>query len=122
MARIIDFPVKTIQKVSLLPSVFTNLLEMYKNRQDELKRKKINFLHQQAFQYFYDVLETPAINAESVDLPNFIYDEQRKKRAYDRASKALLDVIKNNSVDFCYSKRVKKLKKLGVRVRLNESL
>lgn len=120
MARVYEFPIRTeaVSKISIIPKVFTQLFEMYQKRQNDLRKRKLNFLHKQAYQYFYDVQYRPELEADSVDIPHFIYEEQRKKRAYDLASKALLDVIKDCRVDECYSRRVKELKRQGIKVSL----
>ena len=49
--------VNNCKKVSILPNLFSNLLKQYKEKQDEIKKKKINFLMQEAYRYFYDLLE-----------------------------------------------------------------
>ena len=72
--------VNNCKKVSILPNLFSNLLKQYKEKQDEIKKKKINFLMQEAYRYFYDLLEFPKLS--DVDLPEFIYEEQRKRIAY----------------------------------------
>ncbi len=100
--------VKKVEKVKLIPNLFTNLLNQYKKRQDELKQRKIDFLKNEAFKYFYDLLETPQI--ADVDLPEFIYEEQRRRIAYENASRAMLDVIANNAVEECYKKRIQEIK------------
>lgn len=100
--------VEPVQKVKLLPNLFSNLLKQYRQKQDEIRQKKINFLFNEAYQYFYDLLETPKI--ADVDLPEFIYEEQRKRTAYEKASKALLDVISDGRLNKCYSKRIKELR------------
>lgn len=100
--------VEPVQKVKLLPNLFSNLLKRYREKQDEIRQKKINFLFNEAYQYFYDLLETPKI--ADVDLPEFIYEEQRKRIAHEKASKALLDVISDGRLNKCYSRRVKELR------------
>ena len=99
--------VNNCKKVSILPNLFSNLLKQYKEKQDEIKKKKINFLMQEAYRYFYDLLEFPKLS--DVDLPEFIYEEQRKRIAYQKASKALIDVIAEGRLEKCYSARVKQL-------------
>ena len=120
MARVYEFPqrVQAVQKVSIIPRVFTQLFEMYQKRQHDIRRKKIEFLHKQAFQYFYDIQVIPEQKSDSNDIPYFVLEEQRKRRAYDQASKALLDVIKDCRIDECYTRRVKELRKQGIKVSL----
>lgn len=100
--------VEPIQKVKLLPNLFSNLLKQYRQKQNEIRQRKINFLFNEAYQYFYDLLETPKV--ADVDLPEFIYEEQRKRVAWEKASKALLDVLADGRLNECYSRRIKELK------------
>ncbi len=100
--------VEPIQKVKLLPNLFSNLLKQYRQKQNEIRQKKIKFLFNQAYQYFYDLLETPEV--ADIDLPEFIYEEQRKRIAYEKASRALLDVLTDGRLNKCYSRRIKELK------------
>ena len=100
--------VEPVQKVKLLPNLFLNLLKQYRQKQNEIRQRKINFLFDEAYQYFYDLLETPKV--ADVDLPEFIYEEQRKRVAWEKASKALLDVLADGRLNECYSRRMKELK------------
>lgn len=102
---------KEPKKVLIFPNLFSNLLKQYKVRQDELRQRKIDFLTIEAFKYFYDLLEFPKI--ADVDLPEFIYEEQRRKIAYQKASEAMLNVIAKKRVNQCYSARMKELKNRG---------
>ena len=58
------------------------------------------------------------IREKAIGLWYFVLEEQRKRRAYDQASKALLDVIKDCRIDECYTRRVKELRKQGIKVSL----
>ena len=112
MARILVFPKSRESEQSktiILPHVFTKLLELYKQHQDEIRNRKIDFLRQQAFQYYYDELGEPEIKTSGVDLPEFIL----RKQAEQNAAQIMLQVIADNRVDECYRKRVKELKKLS---------
>lgn len=100
--------VEPVQKVKLLPNLFSNLLKQYRQKQNKIRQRKINFLFNEAYQYFYDLLETPKV--ADVDLPEFIYEEQRKRVAWEKASKALLDVLADGRLNECYSRRIKELK------------
>lgn len=88
-------------------SLFTNLLNQYKKRHDEIKQKKIKFLTNETYKFYYDLLETPKIF--DVDLPEFIYEEQKRRLAYKKASTAMLEVINDNRIDKCY-KAAKKIR------------
>lgn len=116
MANVIKLPnaaakVQKVSNVKVMPNVFTILLNLYKKKQDEIRAKKIKFLTEQAEEFYYSLLETPKI--ADVDLPEFIYEEQRKKLAKEYASKAMLSVIIDNRVDKCYRERIKELKRRG---------
>lgn len=120
MARILVFPKSRESEQSktiILPHVFTKLLELYKQHQDEIRNRKIEFLRQQAFQYYYDELGMSEIKTSGIDLPEFILRQQAEQRrceiASQNAAQIMLQVIADNRVDECYRKRVKELKKLS---------
>ena len=104
-----------VQKVSILPSVFTKMLELYKERQDEIKRRKIIFLTQQAYQYYYDMQEGYERKPYGIDLPEFILHRQAEKNrrqfAEYNAAQVMLQVIADGRVDECYRKRIKEFLK-----------
>lgn len=104
-----------VQKVSILPSVFTKMLELYKERQDEIKRRKIIFLTQQAYQYYYDMQEGYERKPYGIDLPEFILRKQAEKNrrqfAEYNAAQVMLQVIADGRVDECYRKRIKEFLK-----------
>lgn len=102
---------KKVQNVKLLPNLFTNLLKQYKAKQNKLKQKKIDFLTKEAYRYFYNLLEIPKL--ADVDLPEFLYEKQRRQLAYDYAHKALVDVIADGRLNECYTKRMKEIKNRG---------
>lgn len=104
-------PVKKKENVRLLPNLFSGLLKQYRAKQHEIKQKKIDFLTSEAYKYFYDLLEIP--KAADVDLPEFIYEQQRRELAYQYAHKALLEVITNGRLNACYSARIKEIKNRG---------
>lgn len=125
MSKVIQFPrMSRVEKVSIIPRVFTNLFEAYKQKQHDIRRKKIQFLERQAFQYFYDVQEVsvPKVKQDEVDLPYFVQEIQAEKRrrdiAQDNASRVMLQVIKENRINECYSKRVKQLKEIAKQTRM----
>lgn len=111
-ANIIAFPVNRISKINKFKiyNPFSDLLNYIKEEQIKKRKEKLNFLLKQGYQYYYDLLETPQHVAE-VDLPMFIYEQQRKDKAMELAHKALLDVIAHNRVNQCYKKRIAELKK-----------
>ena len=109
---------ESVQKTGFLSNIFSNLLNQYRQKQDEIRQKKIKFLFNEAYNYFYDLLECP--RAIGIDLPGFIYEEQRKKLAYEKASKALFEVITDDRLNKCYSRRVKELRNMRNRTGLTE--
>lgn len=84
------------------------VLQKIQERQNEIYNRKVKFLLNQAYQYFYDIQEPVVLSP--VDIPYFLYEKQRKKIAYDEAVKALLSVVEAKRVDECYRKRIKELK------------
>lgn len=125
MSKVIEFPrTNRVEKVSFIPKVFTNLFEAYKQKQHDIRKKKIQFLEQQAFQYFYDLqeLSVPKVKNNEVDLPYFVQEIQAEKKrreiAQNNASRVMLQVIRENRVNECYSKRVKQLKEIAKQTRI----
>lgn len=125
MSKVIQFPrMNRVEKVSIIPRVFTNLFEAYKQKQHDIRKKKIQFLEQQAFQYFYDVQEVsvPKVKKNELDLPYFVQEIQAEKRrreiAQDNASRVMLQVIRDNRINECYSKRVKQLREIAKQTRM----
>ncbi len=84
------------------------VLKKIQEKQNEIYNRKLQFLLNQAYQFFYDAQEPIVLSP--VDIPFFMYEQQRKKYAYDEAVKALLDVVREKRVDECYRKRMKELK------------
>jgi hypothetical protein len=103
-------------KVSLLPNCFVFLLKMYKQKQDEIRQRKINFLEQQALEYFETVVPMPEIKVEEVDIPYFLKFETACKRRsqfiHNKVAQVMLEVITNGRVNECYEKRKKELKRI----------
>lgn len=112
--NIIQFPQKNTNKIHKVKNIknltgfFSNMLNLYRQKQDEIKQRKIKFLTHKAYKFYYDLLETPKVS--DVDLPEFIYEEQRRKIAYEKASEAMLEVINNNRINKCYKKCVQEIK------------
>lgn len=84
------------------------VLQKIQDKQNEIYNRKLKFLLNQAYQFFYDAQEP--ITLSPVDIPYFLYEKQRKQVAYDEAVKALLNVVQEKRVDECYRKRIKELK------------
>lgn len=117
--EIITFPTtnkiaKTQKPLFSKYNPFANLYRNFKEKQRLKRKQKIDFLYQQAYQYYYDLLETPH-HVSEIDLPAFIYEEQRKSTAAELAHKALLDVIADCRVELCYKKHVETIKKRAIK-------
>lgn len=106
LTRPIEPPKQT--KMKQFP-IWRIVLQKIQERQNEIYNRKVRFLLNQAYQYFYDI-QAPIV-LSPVDIPYFLYEQRRKKIAYDEAVKALLTVIEARRVDECYRKRIKELKK-----------
>ena len=123
MSNVVKFPMCRAenQKISILPKIFTIFFELYQKRQDQIRQRKLAFLHKQAYQYYLELeLAQRPITSDFVDIPHFIYEEQMKRCAYDKASRVLLEVIKDGTVNDLYTARVKQLKAAGKGINLDE--
>ncbi|MBR0234063.1 MAG: hypothetical protein IJQ47_08445 [Synergistaceae bacterium] len=87
---------------------FVNFL--CKSHKDEIKKQKIKFLYQQAFNYYYDVEELNYATGKVVELPF-----AKEKTAHNKATKALLKIIADGRINELYTKRIKQLKELGLK-------
>lgn len=86
-----------------------NLWENYKRQQDELNKRKLNFLYQQAYINFYEQLlikHTLRIG-EDVDFHPSIY---AKREAEARAKEVVLKVAADGRINHCYRARVEELR------------
>lgn len=90
-----------------------NVYEEVKKKQDEILRKKINFLFREAYRYYLDLYLIRIANERRIDLPAFMYEQGMVtcEEARYNAEKVMLDVIKDGRVNHCYSKRIKELRK-----------
>lgn len=91
--------------------VYINKLwEDYKRQQDDLTKKKMHFLEQQAFNNFYEqflILHKNRIG-HNIDLPAYFY---AKKDAEAKAREVVLQVAANGRINQCYKARIDELKK-----------
>lgn len=99
-------------KVLRLPLFVTinKLWEEYKRKQDELTRRKMAFLEEQAYNNFYEqylILHIKRIG-NKVDLHPSIY---ARKDAQAKAREVVLQVAANGKIDKCYRARIKELRK-----------
>ena len=99
-------PARKEEKVMLMPNFFSNVLKKYKQKIDEIKNRKINILFDVAYKYYYDLFENQMIlkvqSNYEVDIPDFIYEIAREKRAKEKASEAVMDIVKANRVGECF--------------------
>lgn len=123
MAKILNFQTKQQpeqqQNIIVLPHIFSKLLKQYQKYQSDIKNKKIEFLKQQAFQYFYERQPVKNIVPQGLDLPAFVLRQQEEEKrcsiAEFYASQVMITVIAEDRVDECYTRRVKELKNLGIK-------
>lgn len=104
-----------MSKLKKLPLIvfLSNLYENYKNKQDELTKRKIEFLFDTAYKNFYEqylILHTIRIG-NNVDFHPDFYAVRSAKKA---AMQVILQVIKDGKINYFYQRRIKELMKMGV--------
>lgn len=106
------------RKVINMPNLFTNLLRAYRQRQDELKQRKVNALYQAAYIYYFDYFQMKEMLRErsEIEIPEFLKTEQIKKAAQERASEEVMKVIKENRINKCF-KHLKQYQKEQEKLR-----
>lgn len=87
--------------------LFRLVYEKIKALKDDIYNRKVDFLYQNVYRCYYAQLAPAA--TDGIDIPLFIYEEQRKRRASDEAKKDVLNVIRNGKVDECYRACLKAL-------------
>lgn len=128
MAKIINFPKKhnanlnasslpfvgpqvAEPALAFFPNVFKKLIEFQQKRKNEIRQKKINFLYNEAFQYFYDLQEAKEIiNPGEIGFLPFVWEKQKRKQAEWEATHAILRLIAKDLIDISYSIRIKDIK------------
>lgn len=105
MGKVLNFPLR---------NYFHNFFIELKKKQNDITRKKIEFLYQEAYKYFLDVYLDKITKENKVDLPPFFYETGKAicAEAQSNAEQVMLDVIADNRVNQCYSKRLKQIKEL----------
>lgn len=71
------------------------IIRRHRIKEEQTIRKQLNFLFQQVFQFYYD-LEKPIIS--DVDLPEFLYEKERREKAEKNAFNELLYRIADKKV------------------------
>lgn len=116
MTQILNFPINQIKSnISLLPNLFTNLIQAYKKHQDEIRNKKIAFLEEEAYKYFHTLYYI--FESDSPEIPHFVHERQAERYAREQANKVVLEVIADNRLNECYTKRVRELKRIAKEMR-----
>ena len=99
-----------------LISFLTNVFAEAKKRQDDIQRRKIEYLYQETYRYYLDLYLVKTVN--DVDFPQFMYETGLIicKEAKEAALKVMLQVIEEGRVNKCYTKRLESIKKLSRRL------
>lgn len=89
-----------------------NLFEIYKQNQDELMRKKIDFLYKNTYKFYLDLYLTGVEQKNLVDIPAYLYRKGYTKSmiATQYAMQAMIEVIKSGRINECYTNLVEYLK------------
>jgi len=105
--------VRTVKQENFI----VKFIRTFRQKQEFKTRKELNFLFQQVFQYYFDAQKP--VKLADVDLPEFMYDKQRRERAERRAFNELLyRVADRKIVSKLANKRVNQLKRQGIKVTL----
>lgn len=106
-AKVLEFP---------LLNYVHHLFEEQKAKMDDIKRRKAEFLFNEAYTHFLDLYLTRTLASKTVDLPPFYYTTGAAlcQEAFYRAESVMLDVIRDNRINQCYTKRINELKKIGL--------
>lgn len=93
---------------------FHQVFENIKKNQDDIKRKKIEFLYKQAYRFFLDSYLMKIVERGTVDFPPYMYETGKIicQEAQAKAEQAVLEVIRANKVNYCYTKRIREIKNL----------
>jgi len=85
-----------------------------KKKQDDIKRKKIEFLYQEAYHFFLDSYLMKIAEKGAIDFPPYMYETGKIicQEAQNKAEQALLAVIEADKVNYCYTKRIRQIKNL----------
>lgn len=106
MRKIIKFP---------LHNFFQQVFEEVKRKQNDIQRKKIEFLYKEAYRFFLDTYLMKIAKDRAIDFPAFMYEAGIVicKEAETNAKQTILNVIRDNRVNECYTRRVNELKKFA---------
>lgn len=96
-----------------------NLIRKYKEYQDELRRKKVDFLIEQTYFYYLTIKIANMKNSEEVDFHPYLYESGIviDSRCQNLALNAVAEnVLKYGArrIDACFSKAIKQFKKCRI--------
>lgn len=88
-----------------------NLLDKYKQNQDDFMKKKIEFLYKNTYKFYLDLYLTGVEQKNLVDIPACLYKKGYTKSmiASQYAMEAMISVIKEGRINECYTKLVQLL-------------
>lgn len=103
MGKVLNFP---------LQKFFHNMFEDLRKKQNDMTKKKIDFLYNEAYKYFLDVYLDRIAKQQILDLPPFFYTTGKVicEEAKSQAEQVMLDVIADGRINHCYSKRMKQVR------------
>ncbi len=106
------------RKVINMPNLFTNLLNAYRQKQDEIKQRKVNALYKAAYIYYFDYFQMKETLKErsEIEIPEFLRIEQIRKAAQERASEEVMRVVNENRINKCF-KHLKQYQKEQAKLR-----
>ena len=114
------FPEQNKTELKIKPLAWVlNLIRKYQQKQDELRRKKVDFLIEQTYFYFIDLKISKMKTSDEVDFHPSLYaagvviDSKCQKLALEAV---VNNVLKYGSrrVDECFSKAIKQFKKARI--------
>lgn len=92
------------------------IIRTHKQKEEQKLRKQLNFLYQQVFQFYYDS-QKPQLS--EVDLPEFIYEKDRREKAERQTFEELLYRLADRKVvNKLAQKRMNQLKRQGIKTTL----
>ncbi len=104
MAVVLQFPVKKF---------IVNVYEEVRKKQNDIYRKKIDFLLKEAYRNFLEGYLTRVSKNGTVDFPAFMYLSGKVicQEALNQAQEVVLSRIKAKKINADYTRRIKELRK-----------
>lgn len=121
------FPETKKQEPKIKPLVWAqNFIRKYQQKQDELRRKKVDFLIEQTYFYYITLKIAKMVTSDEVDFHPALYasgyaiDSECQSMAIEAAVENVLKYGPRR-IDECFSKAIKQFKKAGTyKSRINE--